>query len=357
VSEPPRPALRWVALALLAVASATLVASRAHAADDPPRFSITRDPGGEGFVVPGTGLWFAGDVTITGGAPEGDPAFLELDDVSLLLRWEPAARLAFFAEARLEETIELVEAVGIERESAEISIERLYADVLLTPRLTLRAGKFFTPFGLWNVVRRAPLVWTIEEPAVVEGTFPKRATGLSLVYQTTWQGWTVDATAYGPAQDKLSLRASREDGLMAGGRVAIGRALGSAYGTAGLNVAGFEDHGTRRWAQGYGTDLELTFRGVQLTSEFVYEDLHGRARRQYGFYAQAAVPLPLADDLYGVLRIEHFRPRHGERGTGELVGVFWRPLPFLILKTNYLFGEKVEDVLEPGFYTSVVLFF
>ena len=343
-------------LALL-VASATLVAPRAHAADEPPRFSIVRDAGGSGFVVPGTGLWFGGDVTITAGAPEGDPAFIELDDVSLLLRWEPAPRVAFFAEARLEETVELIEAEGFEDESPEISIERLYAEVLLTPRLTLRAGKVFTPFGLWNVVHRAPLVWTIEEPAVVEGTFPKRATGLSLLYQTTWQGWTVDATAYGPAQDELPLRQTRESGLMAGGRAAVGRALGSAYGALGLNVAGFEDRGTRRWAQAYGADLDLTLRGMQLTGEVVYEDLHGPADRQYGFYLQAAVPLPIAHDLYGVLRVEHFRPRHDASGTGELVGVFWRPLPFLILKVNYLFGDKVEDVLEPGFYTSVVVFF
>lgn len=307
--------------------------------------------------MPGTGLWFAGDVTITGGAPEGDPAFLELDDVSLLARWDATPRLAFFVEARLDETLELVEAEGIERGTADISIERLYADVLLTPRLSLRAGKFFTPFGVWNVVRRAPLTWTIEEPAIAEGTFPTRATGLSLVYQTTWQGWSVDATAYGPAQDELPLRQTRENGLMAGGRTAIGRALGSAYATLGLNVAGFEDHGTRRWAETYGTDFEVTWRGAQLSSEFVYEHLRGPASRQYGFYVQAAVPMPVVNDLYGVLRIEHFRPRHGARGTGELVGVFWRPLPFLILKTNYLFGEKVEDVLEPGFFTSVIFFF
>ena len=327
------------------------------AREQPPRFSIMRDPGGEGFIVPGTGLWFGGDVTITGGAPEGDPAFLELDDVSLLLRWDAAPRLAFFAEARLEETVELLEAEGFEDSSPEISIERLYADVLLTPRLSLRAGKFFTPFGLWNVVHRAPLVWTIEEPAIAEGTFPKRTTGLSLVYQTTWQGWSVDATAYGPAQDELPLRRTTESGLMAGGRAAVGRTLGSAYGTLGLNVAGFEDHGTRRWAEAYGTDFEVTWRGAQLTGELVYEHLRGPASKQYGFYVQAAVPIPHVDDLYGVLRIEHFRPRHGAAGTGELVGVFWRPLPFLIVKTNYLFGEKIEDVLEPGFITSVVFFF
>jgi hypothetical protein len=34
--------------------------------------------------------------------------------------------------------------------------------------------------------------------------FPRRATGLDLLYQTTWRGWTFDATMYGPAEDQLA---------------------------------------------------------------------------------------------------------------------------------------------------------
>jgi hypothetical protein len=37
--------------------------------------------------------------------------------------------------------------------------------------------------------------------------------------------------------------------------------------------------------------------------------------------------------------------------------VFWRPVPYVILKTDYLFGDKVEDRLEPGFLVSVALYF
>jgi hypothetical protein len=334
------------------------IAARASAADDPPpRLSLIRDPSGEGFTVPGTGLWLAGDVTITGGAPEGDPAFVELDDVSLLVRWEPTPRLAFFSETRLDGVGELLEGVGWEQEGPDLSIERLYVDALLTPRLTLRAGKFYTPFGLWNVIRRAPLTWTVEEPAIAEGTFPRRATGLSLVYQTTWHGWSFDATGYGPAQDELPLRRPEESGLMAGGRGAIGRALGAAYGTIGLSVAGFEDRRTQgAWAQGYGADVELTYRGAQLSSELVYTRLSGPGvSREFGFYLQGVVPI--TSTLYGVGRVEYFQPRRGGDAAAGLVGIFWRPVPYVILKTGYLFGDRVEDVLEPGFLVSVALYF
>ena len=72
-------------------------------------------------------------------------------------------------------------------------VERLYLEALLTPTLTLRVGEVYTPFGLWNVVRRAPLTWTTERPAITESVFPQHATGLSLLYQATWHGWSIDA--------------------------------------------------------------------------------------------------------------------------------------------------------------------
>jgi hypothetical protein len=297
-------------------------------------------------------------VTVAAGAPEGNPAFLELDDVSLLLRYDPSARVGFFSELRLENTLELLEGIGVERGNADVLVERLYAEVLLTPHLTLRAGKFFTPFGLWNVIHRAPLTWTVDGPEVTEETFPKRATGLSLVYQTTWHGWSLDATAYGPAQDKLALRRTEEDetGLMAGGRTAVGRPLGSAYGALGLSVMGFEDAPSERWAEAYGTDLELTFRGHQLTGEFEYTRLRGPgAERELGFYLQDAIPI--TDTLYGVLRAEYVDLREVGAGTAGVVGLFWRPRPYLILKANYQFGDRLDDVLEPGFITSFTLFF
>jgi hypothetical protein len=351
--------LRWgvrCSVAVLVVCAAIVVTpyARAEEPDVPP---LTREAGG-GYVVPGTRLWLGGDVTVAGGVPEDGPAFLELDDVSLLARYDLAPRLGFFTELRLENTIELLEGIGVERGSADISIERLYAEALLTPRLTIRGGKFYTPFGLWNVIHRAPLTWTVDAPEIVEETFPIRATGLSLAYQTTWRGWSVDATAYGPAQDKLALRQTpdSESGLMAGGRTAIGRVLGPAWGALGVSAMGFEDDATQRWAQGYGTDVELTLFGHHVMGEFDYIDLHPRrVGRELGFYLQDAIPI--TQTLYGVLRAEYLELRDEGPGTGGLVGLFWQPRPHLILKADYQFGDRVGDTLEPGFIASVTLFF
>src|SRR5262249_9284238 len=142
-----------------------------------------------GYSFPGTGLWIGGDATIEASVPEDTHSSVKLDELSLLLRWEPLPRLAFFTEMKLDELVSFSPAEGVPRGDRVLSIERLYLDWAATPTLTVRAGKFLTPFGLWNLIRRTPLSWTVERPLVTERFFPEHTTGLQLLYQTTWQGW------------------------------------------------------------------------------------------------------------------------------------------------------------------------
>src|SRR5262249_36401488 len=96
-----------VLVAKLAVGFALINPSMPQAAaavEAAPPVGITRDPSGEGFIIPGKGLWLAGDATITGSVPEGKRAIGELDDLTLLTRYEPSARFTFFSEVRLEDT-------------------------------------------------------------------------------------------------------------------------------------------------------------------------------------------------------------------------------------------------------------
>lgn len=317
---------------------------------------IERDPGGDGYRLFGGTLWLAGDATISGTVPEHGPASVELDDVSLLIRFEPTPRLSFFSETRLEDTVILEQGRNLRAGSGDVSIERLYADVLLTPNLTLRIGKILTPFGLWNVIRRAPLSWTVERPPVTAQTFPEHATGLNLIYQATWHGWSLDATGYGPVQDQLAFRESQEGGFLGGGRLAAGHVLGDAFATIGSNAAAFEDNQTRRWAQAYGLDGELDVWGHQLTTEFTYDWLHGPdVSRELGCYVQDA--FPVMHEIYGVLRFDYIQPRRSHDAVGGLVGVFWHPIPTLIIKLDYQFANHRTDNLDPGFLGAVSLFF
>ena len=210
---------------------------------------------------------------------------------------------------------------------------------------------------MWNVIWRAPLTWTIDRPVITEQGFPDHATGLAVIYQTTRHGWTFDATGYGPAQDELPLRSEGESGLMFGARVSAGHEVGPAYLAVGLNGAAFDDEKTEAWADVSGVDLDLSLWRHELTGEFAYEHLHARdVSREWGWYVQDVFPIHA--DLYGVARVEYFHRRLGRSLTGELVGVYWRALPYLLLRLDYQFADRRnQDDLEPGLFMSIGLFF
>ena len=343
-----------LASALIAIVLGSTHAPRA-AADD-PRPPLLEDGGADGrHALDGT-LWLGGDVTIVGALLESGPSSVEFDDVNLLLRYEPLPRLAFFSETRLENTLKISENDGVEV-SPDIAIERLYADWFVGSGLTLRVGKFLTPFGVWNVTRRAPLTWTVERPLVTEQTFPEHTTGVSALYQTTVHEWSLDAVAYGPAQDELPLRRSEEEGrLLAGGRIAVAHALGPAFVTLGLNGAGAERGDTHHMQGIYGADLELSLWGHQLTAELASAQSPERGDSDlWGLYVQDAIPL--FRTLYGVVRFEHFDPSRGGASDAGLIGLAWRHWRHLIVKADYQFTTRERDDLQRGLLASVALFF
>jgi hypothetical protein len=315
---------------------------------------------GEGAFLPGH-LWVAADLNFGVEIPEKGPDVVEIDHLSLLARWEPTPRLAVFGELRLDEPFHVIEREGASTSDAELSVERLYAEVLLTQTLTLRIGKVFTPFGLWNPVHRAPLLWTVEEPAIADGLFPTGTTGLSLLHRTTWEGWSFDSTLYGPVQDELTTRHAAERGWIVGGRVAAGRALGQTFGTLGLDAVAYRPRHSGDWTTATGLDFEWSVGGHQVTSEASAFVPSGRGRTAHGAYVQDAVPLaplgPFARDLYGTVRAEYFQPSVGPAGAGGLVGFFWRPRPYLILRADYLFANRTLEELQPGFHASISLLF
>jgi hypothetical protein len=360
VRDAPRRVWRRGALATALAVVLAGGAAPAPASDD----AIDWSPG-NGVVLP-YGFWLAGDVTLATEILEEDASAVAIDDVSLLARWDATSRFALFGELRLDDLWEAVEGDGSTTGDADVTVERLYAELLLTPRFTLRAGKFYTPFGLWNEIRRAPLTWTVERPAITENVFPQHATGLSLLYQTTWQGWSFDATAYGPAQDELKFRKAdeedlAEDGLLFGGRVAAGRTVGPVYGALGLNAAGFRPHDRDRWTTVTGLDLAVAVGGHELSGELTFSIPERGGRVLQGLYLQDVIPLTplvrMVPELYGVLRFEQLQPRHGSSAVGGLVGLFWRPTPMVVLRANYFFTNRTVGEFEPGFLGSLSVLF
>jgi hypothetical protein len=361
VIELPRTRRTAAALVVASVRLALCLATSAGAessADAIPGGSL-----GNGLALPHR-LWIAGDVTLHGQVPEELPSRVEIDDLSLLVRWEPTTRFTLFGELRLEDTFEAVAGEGIPPSHWQFVFERLYAEALVTPELTVRLGTVFTPFGLWNVIRRSPFTWTVEEPAISDDVFPTHSTGLSLLYQTTWQGWSFDATAYGPALDTVRWGHTAEDdkrGWLTGTRVAVGRILGPAFGSLGLNAAGFRGRGEPTWGTVFGLDSQLDVRGHQVTGELTWRLPGSGQRSLHGLYLQDIIPLepliPHTHDLYGVVRFEYFQPGTGSAEIGGVLGLFWRPVPSLVLRIDYTFGSRTVERFQPGLNTAISFLF
>jgi hypothetical protein len=142
---------------------------------------------------------------------------------------------------------------------------------------------------------------------------------------------------------------------MFGGRMAAGRDLGPAYGALGLNVAEFTRRESREWATATGLDLAIYGWGHEITGELTYRVPATGGRATHGLYLQDAIPI--VRTLYGVLRFEYFRPPDGPAATGQLVGLFWRPVPNVVLRANWIFGTRRLENLETGFQASLSLVF
>ena len=124
--------------------------------------------------------------------------------------------------------------------------------------------------------------------------------------------------------------------------------------SAGASYFGFSHEG--RWNHLGGFDALWRRDRLELSGEFLGGRGEPEERRTYGLYAQAV--FEIVTHIYAVARYEYFDPGSTEK-TLELydVGVAWRPIPFLILKADYLFANHSSESERPGIRSSLSLLF
>jgi len=262
-----------------------------------------------------------------------------LDDLSFFGTYNPSPRWQAFTEVELEDAVNIDEEGDLFSGTAVIDLERLFVEYRHSDALALRVGKFLTPFGIWNPIHAAPLVWTVSRPATTEDFFDPATTGAMVSGATVGNSVDIGYAAWAQVTDQLVERDSpRQRRRGVGSRVELQPNLPL---TAALSSEFMDNENGRGWEYLLGGDLRYDGRRFEVWSEAVSDTPLEGGETEWGIYAQVAVRL--VGDLFAVARFEHVALDRS--ANAPLVGLNYRPYPFLVFKAEYVFADRpVEDV-------------
>jgi hypothetical protein len=278
-----------------------------------------------------------------------------LSHLSMFLWWESESRLKFFSELDSEDTL----ATSYHSAAGErhyLALERLYFDYAFSDSLTLRAGKFLTPIGRWNLIHADPLVWTTSRPLITRNLFPGNAMGLMALGNFSMLGRQADYTLYAslghelradPAQDPFNEAYGARLNLSTSENVQVG-----------LSYASFDQRALRdEHKQLLGLDFLWSSHGYEVSGEVAYRmSNEGTQRDAKGGFVQGVVPL--FDRLYAVGRIEAIRQPDLYNTTRLWVlGLNYRYSRALSLKLEFVHGINSDISVPVGFLSSVSVLF
>jgi len=341
-------AARWLATLALAIACT-------QAAAEDGAFSDINYRLGEGLQVADTGLSLGGYATASYTHLQHAPARAALDNLSLFVWWQGESRWKFFSELDYENVL-ATPVSDVDGENRYLALERLYVDYALTDTTTIRAGKFLTPIGRWNLIHATPLVWTTSRPLLTLETFPTNATGLML-------NGTLPNVADGTEYSLYASKGSeiRPNPVLDPFREAIGMHVtfpALTDGQIGFSYASFEQDKTRdEKKQLIGFDYVWSRNRYAFSSEGVYRfSDNGSDWDEKGIFGQLVVPL--SAKLYAVGRYELFRKALEPQTTRLWVaGLNYQFTPAIVLKAEWN-GAIYNTIGAPeGFLSSLSILF
>lgn len=323
-------------------------------ADDNPLSDINYRMG-EGLRLADTGFSLGGYATASLQNLRHAPSRVALDNLSLFVWWQGESRWKFFSEFDYENVL-ASNASGQDGKDHYLALERLYLDYAVTDTATIRAGKFLTPIGRWNLIHATPLVWTTSRPLITTETFPTNATGLML-------NGTLPGVAHGT---EYSLYVSKGNEFRPNPALdpfhdAIGGHVTFPVlpdGQVGFSYAVFEQEQTRdETKQLIGADFVWSHNRYEISAEGVYRfSDNGSAWDEKGAFGQLVAPL--SEKFYAVGRYEIFRKALESQATQLwIAGLNYRITPAIVLKAEWISGKHNRIDAPEGFMSSLSLLF
>jgi hypothetical protein len=224
-----------------------------------------------------------------------------------------------------------------------IIVERVHAEYDVASYLTLRAGQFLTPYGIWNVDHGTPTLIPIRRPYIIgEALFPERQVGVEAFGRLYHEDYRLEyhltlSNGRGPTEQigdldthkavggRMELQWRRSFEIRLGGSFYLGRATDRAVPT--LDLATFKS--SAPLVSSYnelssGLDLQIDVNAFVLRAELLQSS---RTYRSNG--------RPLTEDK------TDFLPDNRRWGYYALVGYrlpFWGIMPFFMFQ-EYTFPE------------------
>jgi hypothetical protein len=302
----------------------------------------------------------SGYANLTASAPNLAHTSIDLDDVSLFVSGKFNRWLNPFLEAEAYNIPLWEESKGAQFNSAQLIIERLYNDILITENDTFRAGKFLAPINHWNIIHAAPLVWTTNRPITSTYSSANYITGISFRHDFNALTGHAIEVYWQPIEEfnpKVLSDQERRYQSVTGTRWIAHEDLDYYLGIAFQHADVARINETRN---SISVDGNWQHKWFELESELLFtqvdtDQLHYR-NHDWGGYVQMAVPLVKHFNLIG--RYEHFEFANKAAATDTVLGgIVYRPVPRLSFKLEWQQTQGSVYQNQTGLYSSIAVLF
>ncbi len=293
-------------------------------------------------------------------AKNNKPTEFEIDDLSIFISGKFNRWLNPFLEAEASAIPVWKESQGIQLNSTQLIIERLYNDIEITDTDTFRAGKFLAPINHWNIIHAAPLVWTTTRPITSTYSQANYITGFSERHDFDALAGHALEIYWQPLEEfnakSLSVH-ERHYQSVSGFRWILHEDLNYYYGIA-IQHADVKDSDELR--NSISVDGNWQHEWFELESQFLFTHVDTSQKLSHGSdwggYLQVVVPV--VNHFNVISRYEHFEYANKMESTNSgLAGVVYRPVPSLSFKIEWQQTSGSAFHNETGLYSSIAVLF
>ena len=275
-----------------------------------------------------------------------------LDEISLIFTWDNQDRVKFFAEIELENPLSWREGGALRSNNSYLDVERFYLDYAFSDQLNLRAGRFLTPIGRWNLLHAPPLVWTTSRPVATSRLFPMALNGFMLHGSKPFEDSVLEYSVFAETlkdqnvqSHELRFKNARGARLVNSGSIDIG-----------ATVMEFEESDLfNRQYRMLSLDFIKAHEGWEISGEAFFRKSKHYNEDTGGAYLQGVAPLGNKWFLIG--RLESYKPTLQQSEERAVVGLAWRYKDNQIFKIEYVGGHQVDPYMPTGLMTSIAILF